>query len=135
MTGEKRNIGLQQRLIKAKRKFLAHQLPKINSYFFLVNYSLLRSIASHLKYNLVPDFFRSVKRVLSSSPFSVISQYYQLQNVLSTHKTNLVFFFPYTHIGGAERVHADIVSVFKEQTPLVIFTAFSKDKKFLSKSS
>ncbi|HXB41313.1 MAG TPA: glycosyltransferase [Bacteroidia bacterium] len=132
MAGEKQ-ITLQQRLIKIKRKFLAHQFPKLNSYYFLVFYSLLRNCGSHLKFNVLPPFLRSIKRFLTSSPFTVISQYSKLKNTLATHKTNTFFFFPYTHIGGAEQVHADIVRVFKEQKPLVFFTAFSKDKKFLNK--
>jgi len=135
MTGEKNNVTLQQRLIKTKYNFLIHQLPKINSYFILVKYSMLRSFASHLKYNILPPLLRNLKRIFTSSPFAVLSQYNLLKKTLANHKTNLIFFFPYTHIGGAERVHADIVSVFKSNNPIVIFTGFSKDKKFLSKFS
>ncbi len=135
MSGEKKNTTLQQRLIKTKCVFLIHQLPKLNSYFILVFYSLLRSIASHFKFNLVPNFLRAIKRLLTSSPIAVMNQYFNLKKTLAHHKTNFIFLFPYTHIGGAERVHADIVSVFKSTNPLVIFTGFSKDKKFLSKFS
>lgn len=133
MTGEKKKVSLHLRLINTKGKFLLHQLPKINSYFFLVTYSLLRSIASLFKYQIAPNVGRSVKRILTSSPIKVIQQYFYLKNTLTSHKTDFVFFFPYTHIGGAERVHADIVSVFKNEKPIVLFTAFSKDDKFASK--
>jgi glycosyltransferase involved in cell wall biosynthesis len=132
MAGEKQ-ITFQQRLIKIKRKFLAHQFPKLNSYYLLVFYSLLRSIGSHFKFNIFPKLLRSIKRILTSSPVAVISQYNKLKNTLASHKTNTFFFFPYTHIGGAEQVHADIVQVFKDQKPFVFFTAFSKNKKFLNK--
>ena len=135
MTIEKKSAILQQRLIKTKKIFLFHQLPKINSYFFLVFYSLLRSIGSLLKFNVFPNFLRKIKRILTSSPITVMRQYAQLKYTLINHKTELFFFFPYTHVGGAERVHADIVSVFKSQNPLVTFTGFSKNKKFLQKFS
>lgn len=39
-----------------------------------------------------------------------------------SNKSGLFFFFPYFHIGGAEKVHADIVSCVAERTPWVCFT-------------
>lgn len=42
----------------------------------------------------------------------------------------LFFFFPHWHVGGAEKVHADIVGCFREARPWVFFTHRSQDSKF-----
>ncbi|KAB0666164.1 glycosyltransferase family 4 protein [Oryzomonas japonica] len=47
-----------------------------------------------------------------------------------TNSTRVFFFFPYYHVGGAEKVHAEIVRCFAEFTPLVFFTHQSKNSKF-----
>lgn len=41
--------------------------------------------------------------------------------------SNIFFFFPFYHIGGAERVHIDILKVFKEYNPVCFITEKSKD--------
>jgi glycosyltransferase involved in cell wall biosynthesis len=42
----------------------------------------------------------------------------------------LFFFFPFFHMGGAERVHADIVACVAERKPWVIFAKKSENKAF-----
>ena len=42
----------------------------------------------------------------------------------------LVFFFPFYHTGGAEQVHADIVSAVADQNPLVVFTRRSENHQY-----
>jgi L-malate glycosyltransferase len=44
---------------------------------------------------------------------------------------DIFFFFPFHHIGGAEKVHASIVSALKEKKALIIFTRKSKEAGFL----
>jgi glycosyltransferase involved in cell wall biosynthesis len=44
----------------------------------------------------------------------------------------LFFFFPFYQVGGAERVHADIVACVADCKPWVFFTNQSKDRKFKS---
>jgi L-malate glycosyltransferase len=41
------------------------------------------------------------------------------------------FFFPFFHTGGAEKVHAQIAQVFRNQKCLIIFTRKSHDRTFL----
>ena len=43
---------------------------------------------------------------------------------------NIFFFFPYYHIGGAERVHIDILKVFKNQKTVCIITNSSLNNYF-----
>jgi glycosyltransferase involved in cell wall biosynthesis len=44
--------------------------------------------------------------------------------------SSLFFFFPFLHVGGAERVHAEVVSCFAEQKPWVFFTKRSRNSRF-----
>lgn len=42
----------------------------------------------------------------------------------------LFFFFPFFHVGGAEKVHADIVGCFSGKRPWVFFTKKSENRSF-----
>src|SRR5215210_4571717 len=44
--------------------------------------------------------------------------------------SGLFFFFPFYQIGGAEKVHADIVACVADLRPWIFFTNKSKDEKF-----
>ncbi len=44
--------------------------------------------------------------------------------------SSLFFFFPHFHTGGAERVHSDIIKVFRGQKPWVVITKKSRNKHF-----
>lgn len=54
-----------------------------------------------------------------------------LSRLIPLHnESGLFFFFPYYHIGGAEKVHADIVSCFAASRPWVIFTRRSQNANY-----
>jgi len=44
--------------------------------------------------------------------------------------SSLFFFFPFQHVGGAEKVHAEVVSCFAGQKPWVFFTKKSRNDRF-----
>jgi glycosyltransferase involved in cell wall biosynthesis len=46
--------------------------------------------------------------------------------------SSLFFFFPFMHVGGAEKVHSDIVGCFSGEKPWVFFTKRSDNDKFRS---
>lgn len=46
------------------------------------------------------------------------------------NQSAIFFFFPFYQVGGAERIHADIVGCVKDRKPWVFFTNQSKDDKF-----
>jgi len=48
------------------------------------------------------------------------------------NRSGLFFFFPFYHTGGAEKVHADIISCFTDERPWVFFTKRSKDLRFIN---
>jgi len=47
------------------------------------------------------------------------------------NKSGLFFFFPFCHIGGAEKVHSDIVNCFADKQPWVFFTKWSSRSPLL----
>jgi glycosyltransferase involved in cell wall biosynthesis len=123
----------QKKTIVCKQKFLLYQLSKfkINLFFFRVVYSWLRGVARYWKLYILPESLRSVKRILTSNPIRVYSDYSRLKKYLNGHTHNLICFFSYTFIGGAERIHFEIVSCFKDKSPLVFFAGFSESDSFL----
>lgn len=68
---------------------------------------------------------RSVYRVLTYSPLATWRERRKLINTLRDWSGEHLFLFPYFGIGGAERVHADIVATVKDKAPLVIIHGFS----------
>lgn len=46
------------------------------------------------------------------------------------NRSGLFFFFPFFHVGGAEKVHAQVVSCCAEKRPWVIFTKRSENRAF-----
>ena len=49
---------------------------------------------------------------------------------MTANKKTIFFFFPYYHIGGAERVHLRITQCLKDKKNIVFFTDRSRDNKF-----
>ncbi len=47
-----------------------------------------------------------------------------------SNRSAMFFFFPFLHVGGAERVHADIVGCFSGERPWVFFTKRSDNDRF-----
>ncbi|HTA27141.1 MAG TPA: glycosyltransferase [Bacteroidia bacterium] len=123
----------QRKVNKCKQRFLRYQVSKlkINSFFFKVLYSWVRGLARYWKLYIIPGILKGVKRILTSNPFKVYSDFAKLKDYLNTHTHNLFFFFPYTHVGGAERIHFEIVDCLKDKNPLVFFTGFSDSDAFL----
>jgi glycosyltransferase involved in cell wall biosynthesis len=48
------------------------------------------------------------------------------------NSSGLFFFFPFYQVGGAEKIHADIIACVADQKPYLFFTNRSKDQKFKS---
>lgn len=50
----------------------------------------------------------------------------------AVNRSGYFFFFPFFHMGGAERVHADVVNCFRNEKPWVVFTKKSSSREFYS---
>lgn len=74
-----------------------------------------------------------LKRILEDLlilPFIWIGRWRAKQHPL-TSSYEIIFFFPFHHIGGAERVHANIAAALKGRKALVVFTRHSQNEGFL----
>jgi glycosyltransferase involved in cell wall biosynthesis len=133
--GDKRKELLEIRLLRVLRKFLAGRLMhlRLNAFFFRVLLGMFRTVGRHLKVNLIPHWARSIKRIMTSSPLRVLLEKRAFEKTLRAYNGRHYFIFPYTHVGGAEKVHADIVAAVKDARPLVIFSGFSQNEKFLER--
>lgn len=133
--GDKRKELLEIRLLRVLRKFLAGRLMhlRLNAFFFRVLLGMFRTVGRHLKVNLIPHWTRSIKRIMTSSPLRVLIEKRAFEKNLRAYNGRHYFIFPYTHVGGAEKVHADIVAAVKDARPLVIFSGFSQNEKFLER--
>jgi glycosyltransferase involved in cell wall biosynthesis len=131
--GDKAAIPLERRLMKVKTRFIFGQIAKlkINGFYFGVKISAAKNLARHLVSNVFPRWGRDVKRYLTSPPWKVIAEEKAFRKALEAYPGRHFFVFPYMHVGGAEKVHADIVAAISDQGPLVIFSNFSDNKKFL----
>lgn len=60
--------------------------------------------------------------------------YFRIVSFLRNNQNNneLFFFFPYYHVGGAERVHIDIIRAVAKSKPWIFFTTRSDNEAFLS---
>lgn len=132
---DKAGAPLEIRLIRIKRKFLIGQLlrGRVNGFWLGVKVSAVKNLARHIVSNKLPHWLRDVKRILTSPPWKVIQESRQFHHALKNFSGKHVLIFPYMHVGGAERVHASIADAIKDQNPLIVFSAFSDNDKFLSR--
>src|SRR5215217_3556698 len=71
----------------------------------------------------------SFKITRTISNLAALFQYPKIKNALGQNR-NLFFFFPSWSFGGAERVHIDILNLFKDRNPLCLITERSKSEGF-----
>ena len=73
---------------------------------------------------------RKIKYLFKFFQSSCIFIKFILIEVKKIKQAEIVFFFPYYHTGGAERVHADIIKALDNKKCTVIFTEGSATKSF-----
>lgn len=129
-----RELSIEKKINKVRFTFLKGQLKKnrFKKFELLVIFAIVRTFARDLKINKLPRWLRFWKRMLTISPIRAYKEFLFLKKMMETENANGIFlFFPYTHIGGSEKVHALISETVKDQHPWIFFTGFSLNKKFL----
>ncbi len=132
----RKQMSDDRKVIGVKKRFLSGQIGKLHMGIFewKVFYSLLRSIARDYRINRIPAWMHVIKRLLKDSPFRAAAQYRHLKREirLSENHSGVFLFFPYLHMGGAEKVHAAITASLKDQQPWVFISGFSTSAVFAS---
>jgi glycosyltransferase involved in cell wall biosynthesis len=81
----------------------------------------------------------ALKTDIKKGLYFFVSRYYLLLFVLFENKkiknSNIVFFFPYYHTGGAERVHIAILKALQHTKCTIVFTHGSATKSFYNEFS
>ena len=132
MAIEKNIHTLRYRLIKIKLLHLLYRFPFWNSYSAKIFFSVCKNTGGIVLYDFLPKLTRAVKRWITTSPIRLFKEYRKLKAIMQ-QPGNLFFFFPYTHIGGAEKVHAEIANSLIAKNIFIFFTNFSSNKKYLAR--
>lgn len=108
-------------------KYFLNKVTEFNlsSYDEYVDINLMNDIMDFLNYG-------SLKRTVMYSGKSVLFFLGQIAGhlLLPFFQSQIFFFFPFYHVGGAEKVHAKIVACVRDQKPLVFFTNKSNNEAF-----
>jgi glycosyltransferase involved in cell wall biosynthesis len=127
-------VSGERKMINVKRRFLAAQLAQLHvgSFEGKVFYSLFRSIGRDYKLNKLPVWLSFFKRLLSDSPFRAATEFGQLKQAIAKagEPSGIFLFFPYLHMGGAEKVHAAIAEALQDQQPWVFIGGYSNSQVF-----
>jgi len=97
---------------------------------------LKNGIINYCKYilnALHPSILLIWVRIRGTNPVKVLAQLYRLLIFCSSRinrKTSIYFFFPYYHIGGAEKVHIQIIGAVADKYPVCFITGTSSDNSF-----
>ncbi len=111
---------------------------RFNAFDFGILKNGVLNFAKHLLNRLHPSMLAALKQVKATDLRRLWLQYKTLKRQLNTfpeNKKQLYFFFPFYHVGGAERVHADILEAVPDQKPVVFITNVSAGAGFKERFS
>lgn len=130
-----REVRLEKKINIVRINFLKDRLKKFRfkKFELFVVLAIIRTFARDIKVNHLPNWMRFWKRLFTISFFQAYKDFSLLKQLVThaPNKNGIFFFFPYTHVGGAEKVHAQITETVKDEKPWIFFTGFSSNKKFL----
>ncbi|HSH66246.1 MAG TPA: glycosyltransferase, partial [Bacteroidia bacterium] len=128
-------VTQEHKLNTVRITFLKERIKKLRlkKFELLVVKAIFRTIARDIKLNKLPAWLRFWKRLLTLSPFRARREFLMLKKTVTENNnpSGIFLFFPYTHVGGAEKVHSLIAETIKDKQPWIFFTGFSLNKKFL----
>lgn len=114
----------QLRTSQVKWKFIRGSLGSGRVNFFVLRclYGIAHDLQYHARKRTWPTTLRRFKRWLTVNPIRAAADFQWLKKSLRQRPFSHFFFFSYSHIGGAEMVHAFITRVVKHCRPLIMFT-------------
>lgn len=129
---QKMAVSYERRLMRTRWRFLTGEWAKgrTNVLHLAVLKAQTRTLARHLRFNVLQPALRDLKRILSYSPIALWREGQALDAAVRQWKGGHIFFFPYLSTGGAEQVHADILGSVSANKPLVVMCGRSRDRAF-----
>jgi glycosyltransferase involved in cell wall biosynthesis len=122
----------QIKSVIVKIRFVLNSLKKLRLNFFVLKtfITIYKDLGYYFKMQTAFKAMKTLKRVLSIDPFKAYVQYKDLKRILEKNNSSYFLFFPYSHIGGAEKVHAQITKVLEEKKPFVFFTGINNHSDY-----
>lgn len=130
---DNRKQPIEYKILEVRKKFIKSSFKKFafNQTVLRCMYANTRTKGRIFKLNYLPRHLSFFKRLFTINPYTAITQYNQLKKGIVKLEPEILLVFPYSHVGGAERVHANIVYALKEKKPLVIFAGIHKETQYL----
>ena len=122
--------GVAIKIIKFKFKYLKNNILKFNS----ISKGITKSFFIDIVKYIIPSKVLKGLKVFKLGPIKLVKQFLEVRKQLSikTNSINNVFFFPFYHSGGAERVHASILETVPDNQSIVFITDNSTSKALLN---
>lgn len=92
---------------------------KLNATVLSAVFSIPRDLFYYFRKELAPEWARRVRWLFTVNPFRAAADVSWLRKLKPSRH---FLFFSYSHMGGAEKVHAAITQVIADAQPLVFFT-------------
>jgi glycosyltransferase involved in cell wall biosynthesis len=145
VTVKENKKGVLGKIFRFKLFYLIKRIKKgkFKNSDFRVLSSTIRHLIRYL-YVFFQKIFRKIKNVLLSPkayvlaffrkfPVAAIKEFLHLYKYLFFRRRfSQIFFFPYYHTGGAERVHSAIIEAAADKSPVVFITDRSSNNSWLN---
>ncbi len=129
LTVRENKKGILQKIIKFKYSYVKDRLAKgkFKNSDYCVLYYLLKDILSYVTPRILISIISLPIKVWNKHPIKLFKEFLTVSFYLSRRKDPVshVFFFPYFHTGGAEKVHAEIITTIAAKKPIVFVTGKS----------
>jgi glycosyltransferase involved in cell wall biosynthesis len=128
----KKKQPAQLKAAAVKLRFAGASLAagRVNAVVLKAFFSVARNLGYHFKTNILPARLRNGKWLLTINPMQALAQYTRLAGYLKVNETDHFFFFPYSQVGGAEKVHAQISKLAEDKRPFVFITGINDRNSF-----
>ncbi len=126
--------GAYSKTIQFKKTYLAKRIShsSLRKYDLLILISLLSDVLSYPWKSLFKPAVSFVYKIIKANPVYLLFEFIKFKKILKRSAHNgPFFFFPFHHIGGAEKVHAAIVEASSNNQSIVFFTKKSNGDGFL----
>ena len=104
---------------------------KVNRFVLRSLSSIPRDLFYYFRTTFLPQVARQIKWLFTINPFQAWLQSAQLRQSLKEGISRHFFFFPYSHLGGAEKVHAAITKANSHRKPFVFITGLNDQQPWL----
>jgi glycosyltransferase involved in cell wall biosynthesis len=126
----KKSAQVKAALVKLRFVYSSVLSGKVNSFVARTFFYIFKDLGYHFKKFLLPCYLRKIKWFFTINPFDAYKQYSVLKKELGSHHSGFFFFFPYSHLGGAEKVHGQITKVIEDKEPFVFITGLKNGRLF-----